>query len=442
MSTGRSGSPVRRSRLLYLVGLLMLGLATPPSLPAQAALEEQVRSIAAQLRCPVCQNLSVADSSSELARNMREVIREQLQAGKTPEEVRTYFVSKYGEWILLSPRPRGLSFLLWIGPFAGAAAGLAVTIRVVRRWARGRMPRAGPAADPALLQRVRREALRDDADAILAEPESLSPPELERNRLYAALRELAFDYRSGKLSPADYEGMREEYEARAVVVLGERDRVETALPPISRAPDARRAAASLQPEPRLSPRRPWRLVVGGILLLAFGFSLGYALTQSLRPRLGERDTVTGDVLTGTGPGGMGRGRLPARDVKTLIAAGRSAYDREDWQGAISAVKEALALDPENPEAHSTMGLILLHAGRGEEALRAIDRALARDPSHPSALWAKGVALFEAKRDYAGAIQSWEALMVRNLSPEDADRVARMITEARSRLAPQPSESRR
>src|SRR3972149_727440 len=106
--------------LMALAGLLLLG-------PAAAAggedIEEQLRAVASGLRCPVWQNLSVADSTSELALEMRARIRAQPGAGKRPEEIRAYFVSKYGEWILLSPTPRGVGLVVWVLPGLGTLAG-------------------------------------------------------------------------------------------------------------------------------------------------------------------------------------------------------------------------------------------------------------------------------------------------------------------------------
>jgi cytochrome c-type biogenesis protein CcmH len=414
-----------RAFLAWLLGLWLLILS--PGL-AQADLEEQVRLIASQLRCPVCQNLSVADSPSEMAREMREVIREQLQAGKTPEEIKAYYLSKYGDWILLSPRPRGLSLLIWIGPYLAAAVGITVALLVVRRWSRRSRLRERPVTDPALLERVRREAAREDAEGRASDPEGRPPLELERDSLYATLREFEFDYRSGKLSRADYEGLREEYEARAAAVLAE----------LERAPDVASVEAARPVEPKALPRRRWRLAAGSVFLLVFGLALGYFLAQSLRPRLGEQDTATGDFLTGTGPGGIAPGSRAAHDLEEFLRSGRAAYERQDWRVAIDAFKQALARDPDNPEARTFLGLILLHAGHADDALLAIERALAVNPNYPFALWAKGIALFEAKQDYAGAISAWETLLARNPAPADADRVAQMITEARKRLAAQPA----
>ena len=143
-----------------LAGALLLLLAVPPGAAGEVSPEE-VEQIALQLRCPVCQNLSVADSPSEMAKEMRGLIRERLERGETREEVLAYFVSKYGEWILLSPRASGFNLLVWILPFAAVLAGAVGIFAVVRRW--NARARARPAAeahrspDPAYLERVRRE---------------------------------------------------------------------------------------------------------------------------------------------------------------------------------------------------------------------------------------------------------------------------------------------
>ena len=99
-----------------------------------AELEKLTSAVASQLRCPVCQGLSIEDSPTELARDMRAVVREQLAAGKSPEEVKAYFVSKYGEWILLEPEPRGLNLAVYLLPVLALAGGATVIFRSVRRW--------------------------------------------------------------------------------------------------------------------------------------------------------------------------------------------------------------------------------------------------------------------------------------------------------------------
>ena len=100
---------------------------------SDSALEAQTTVLASELRCPVCQGNSIQDSPSELAQEMRSLIRDQLRAGKTPDEVRAYFVDKYGEWILLAPKAQGLNLIVYLVPFAAVLVGGLVVWRTVRR---------------------------------------------------------------------------------------------------------------------------------------------------------------------------------------------------------------------------------------------------------------------------------------------------------------------
>ena len=101
---------------------------------ADSALEAQTKAVALSLRCPVCQGESIEDSPSDLARQMRAVVRERLRSGETPDEVKAYFASKYGEWILLEPTMKGLNVLLYVIPVLLVVGGLALVAVLVRRW--------------------------------------------------------------------------------------------------------------------------------------------------------------------------------------------------------------------------------------------------------------------------------------------------------------------
>jgi cytochrome c-type biogenesis protein CcmH len=116
---------------------------------ADTTLAALTRSVAAQLRCPVCQGLSLADSPSELALEMKDVVRDQLAAGRTPDEVKAYFVAKYGEWILLEPPRRGVNLLAYALPAIALVAGLGVIWLALRRWTSGAPPAEElPVSDP------------------------------------------------------------------------------------------------------------------------------------------------------------------------------------------------------------------------------------------------------------------------------------------------------
>ena len=140
-----------------LAGVLATLLLLAGAAVAVPVDETTVHDVAAQLRCVVCQSLSVADSPSETASQMRGIIRERLAAGESPAEVRAYFVEKYGEWILLAPPKSGFNLLVWVVPFAGLGLGLVLVAVVLRRWSR-KIPQGPPAGvDPALRERIRRE---------------------------------------------------------------------------------------------------------------------------------------------------------------------------------------------------------------------------------------------------------------------------------------------
>jgi cytochrome c-type biogenesis protein CcmH len=139
----------------------MLVMFVVSSLSA-ATLEQQVQQVAAELRCPVCQGLSVADSPSQMANQMRDLIRERLEAGESPEAVKAYFVERYGEWILLAPTQEGFNLLVWVLPFLGLAGGAVGLLLVLRRWRQ--QPSVAPSSvDPAYLERVRREMAQDQS---------------------------------------------------------------------------------------------------------------------------------------------------------------------------------------------------------------------------------------------------------------------------------------
>ncbi len=137
-----------------LIGALWLaGVARAAD---QQAIDDRARDIASELRCVVCQNLSVADSPSDLAKEMRDLVREMVVQGKSQEEIQAYFVSRYGEYVLLSPPKRGFNLLVWGLPFLAIVIGAGAVFVVARRWS-AQQPPEQPRVDPAYAERVRRE---------------------------------------------------------------------------------------------------------------------------------------------------------------------------------------------------------------------------------------------------------------------------------------------
>ena len=108
--------------------------ATHTQHAADSVLDARTSAVASGLRCPVCQGLSIQESPSELSQQMRDIVKDQLRAGKSPDEVNEYFVSRYGEWILLEPKARGFNVVVYALPVLLVLGGIGVIAVVVRRW--------------------------------------------------------------------------------------------------------------------------------------------------------------------------------------------------------------------------------------------------------------------------------------------------------------------
>lgn len=124
---------IRLACSALLAFVLALALAGVFAAPVSAdGLDDEVRQIAKELRCPVCENLSVADSPSDLAAQMRGIIRKKLEAGESRDQIVQYFVDRYGESILLSPPKSGFALAIWLGPVVGLAVGAVMVYTAYR----------------------------------------------------------------------------------------------------------------------------------------------------------------------------------------------------------------------------------------------------------------------------------------------------------------------
>ena len=120
--------------------LVVLALASPAALAVQpdemlsdAALETRARTLSKELRCMVCQNQSIDDSDAPLARDLRILVRERLQAGDSDRQVIDFLVARYGEFVLLKPRFSAHTALLWLGPVAVLLVGAFGLFLIARR---------------------------------------------------------------------------------------------------------------------------------------------------------------------------------------------------------------------------------------------------------------------------------------------------------------------
>lgn len=115
---------MRRIFALISVLLIFLPSAYAGDLKVEDPVESRLKIIAAELRCPVCQGESIYDSHSTVAQQMRALIREQIAANKTNEDVLDFFVERYGEFVLMEPRKSGQTLLVWLFPIVALLGGL------------------------------------------------------------------------------------------------------------------------------------------------------------------------------------------------------------------------------------------------------------------------------------------------------------------------------
>ncbi len=402
---------------LWLVGLFLAVIIQPLHGASTSEIEDRTREISTELRCVVCQNLSVADSPSEMAQQMRAIVREQVQAGKTTEQIKEFFVSKYGDWVLLRPKTTGVSALLWILPYVVLVCGIIAALWFIRRWTKNKPPAEVSTRESVAANQAQRDLLRGEFQLPDIEDETERAQLLRgRGHVRDELNELEFDFQSGKLSAADYTRLRQEIESKGVSVLQQL----SVLPP---APKVKAQDMKTKPQKDTvgqSRFKRWQLIGGGAFLMLFGLTLGVMLTQSIRPRQGEGDTMTGDFMTGTTPTSGAAG--------AAMAEGKQAFQRQEFPKAIEAFKKVLGADPAHPEAHSYMGFILMQAGHGDGALMAFEKALARAPNLPMALWGKGMVLYQDKKDFTGAREIFEKLLTMVPPGEERNEITKILGE--------------
>jgi cytochrome c-type biogenesis protein CcmH/NrfG len=268
----------------------------------------------------------------------------------------------------------------------------------------------------------------------------------EKDVLIRAIKDLEFDLASDKLSSTDYAVMRAKYETRAISVLQELDAHEGAL-------RKRRQVDHPDQHPKIQPaevsRHIWSRpafatsVVGALVLIVGGggFLLG-RVSQDEAPaglnRQGEQDSSTAMVS-----GLEARLTQDPRDLEALIGLGRVYLQAGQLPKAIEMYKRALEIDHGNVSALSGMAMILAQAGHRDQALMLFDKALAINPQIPMALLFKGRILFEDKKDYAGAIASWQKFLTVMPQGEPAAVVRGWIEEAQreARKMTEPGPSR-
>ena len=130
-----------------------------PVLCLSQTIEDKVIEIGNELMCPVCQGQSVAESNSNLAQDMRSIIKNKLKNGESKEEIIYYFVSRYGDSILGAPPAKGINYLLWLLPIISLSIGAFIILKSIRSFKKPNEEAtySKSAPNPEHLKKVERE---------------------------------------------------------------------------------------------------------------------------------------------------------------------------------------------------------------------------------------------------------------------------------------------
>lgn len=141
-------------KMISLIAAVLLSAAAwavePNERLSDPLLEARAREVSLALRCVVCQNQTIDDSDAELAHDMRVLVRERIKAGDSNEQVLTYMVQRYGDFVLLKPRMTGETYVLWFGPFLVLLIGAVVLVRRFKK-----SPVASASAPPLSAEEAR-----------------------------------------------------------------------------------------------------------------------------------------------------------------------------------------------------------------------------------------------------------------------------------------------
>jgi cytochrome c-type biogenesis protein CcmH len=318
---------------IVLAGVLVVAVWGPQS--GAPSLNDRVRAVATELRCPVCQGESVWDSPAGLAGDMRATIRRRLEAGQSSAQIRRYFVTRYGSWILLAPPASGIGAVVWLGPPFMLVAGLLVLGLLVATWRRNRQPTAS--------------RMPEQADDIAWEME----------RLEDRLAE-------GQIEPEQYKNERLALERAA-------------------SPAARQSGAD--------PRRTWLQV--GVMASA---ALIIAASVSLAVHARGSSAITGSAPGSATPTASPVDAVPA-DVRAAMAAvarhrragwawarlGSALALHRQYSAARLAFKRAIIYAPVLRDARLGLAFLDIRQARDGDAVHVLAPVVKDDPKSPR-LW--------------------------------------------------------
>jgi cytochrome c-type biogenesis protein CcmH len=324
---------------VVLVVALLVGSGVFSSTPPTNA--QRAASIESVIRCPSCEDLSVAVSSAPTAVTVRATVRELVDHGLTDRQIEDYLVARYGSTIVLDPPTSGWSSLVWVLPVAGGAlAAVVLVVVLVRRRRRGE------------------DSLDDDVLTGSADPVAV---EERRRFLTQSLADADAEYLAGDLADADYLSLRQRDLAR-LAALGPSPAVPAvpgpALPVVARASDTASATATMErsdvpvetdgPERRRRGRNKWFLI-GAIGCFVAALAVAVPLFSS--------DRLPGQTATGS------VSLSPTQQVERTLDQAATVENQGQLGLAAQLYQQVLSAHPGNEVALAQLGWLEYRIGQ-------------------------------------------------------------------------------
>ena len=248
-----------------------------------------------------------------------------------------------------------------------------------------------------------------------ADPEALAALEEDRRFLLDSLRDLEGEREAGEIDEDDYTTLRDDYTARAATVLRQIEAARRPARPLRRPKGqgggGQPAAATGESRPR---RRRRRTALTLALVVGLASVAGVGVAAFSGPRVGGQSSTGRDL---SGPAG----RLA--EAHALETEGKAA-------DALKLYDAVLEEDPANVEALTYKGWLLARAGLTDPALTALDQAVALNPNYPDAHFFRGMVLYQSRNDPAGAVVEFEAFLANNPPPDSVPAVREVLERAR------------
>jgi cytochrome c-type biogenesis protein CcmH len=392
-----------------LVVALVIGSGVLSSAPPTA--QQRAQSIESSLRCPSCEDLSVAESSASTAVTVRATVTQMIAEGKTNQQIVDFLVARYGAAIVLDPPASGWSLLVWLVPLVGGVAALAVLVTVL----------------------VRR---RDTTDPDLGdggEGSALTAGEVSERRrfLTQSLADADAEYLAGDLSDADYLALRHrdmlrlasldhgrtgsvvagpgvataERRPGSVAPDGELDRPTSANVLVAEDPELPVAPVTASPT-RSSKRgrRSWWFLAGAVV--AFGAALVVAVS------LFATDRQPGQSITGS------FAETPQQQIEVNLAQAATDVNQGQVGPAAQLYQSVLAKSPDNEVALAQLGWLEFESGRQganatliREGRAKLNRAVQINPKDYAVRLYLGTVLLQEDGNAAGAVAQYQQFLV-------------------------------